>query len=100
VKACGALLLIKAAVVLLLIPPVLHLTWMLNRFTPLQGGRYVTAYAYLLVFCFALLLLLCRTRKAVIGLVGGTYQRCCPLKMPALSTFFQLTAFCFSWSTS
>jgi hypothetical protein len=58
------------AVVLLQIPPVLHLTWMLNRFTPLQGGRYVTAYAYLLVFCLALLLLLRPTRKVVIGLAG------------------------------
>ena len=29
-----------------------------------------------------------------------TYQRCCPLKVPALSTFLQLTAFCFSWATS
>ena len=69
-KACGALLLIKAAVVLLLIPPGLHLTWMLNRFTPLQGGCYVTAYAYLLVFCLALLLLLRRMSKVVIGLAG------------------------------
>jgi DNA polymerase III epsilon subunit-like protein len=31
---------------------------------------------------------------------GGTYQRCCPLEVPALSTFSQLTAFCFSWATS
>jgi len=30
----------------------------------------------------------------------GTYQRCCPLEMPALSTFSHLTAFCFSWATS
>ena len=30
----------------------------------------------------------------------GTYQRCCPLEVPALSTFLQLTAFCFSWATS
>jgi len=58
------------AVVLLLIPPVLHLTWMLNRFTPLQGGRYVTAYAYLLVFCLALLLLLRPARKVVLGFAG------------------------------
>jgi len=58
------------AVVLLLIPPVLHLTWLLNRFTPLQGGRYVTAYAYLLVFCLALLLLLRPARKVVLGFAG------------------------------
>jgi hypothetical protein len=31
---------------------------------------------------------------------SDTYQRCCPLKVPALSTFLQLTAFCFSWATS
>lgn len=30
----------------------------------------------------------------------GTYQRCCPLEVPALSTFSQFTAFCFSWATS
>jgi DNA mismatch endonuclease (patch repair protein) len=30
----------------------------------------------------------------------GTYQRCCPLEVPALSTFLELTAFCFSWATS
>ena len=30
----------------------------------------------------------------------GTYQRCCPLEVPPLSTFSQLTAFCFSWATS
>ena len=30
----------------------------------------------------------------------GTYQRCCPLEMPALSTFWRLTAFCFSSATS
>ena len=30
----------------------------------------------------------------------GTYQRCCPLKVASLSTFAQLTAFCFSWATS
>jgi hypothetical protein len=43
---------------------------MLNRFTPLQGGRYVTAYAYLLVFCLALLLLLRPARKVVLGFAG------------------------------
>ena len=30
----------------------------------------------------------------------GIYQRCCPLKVASLSTFAQLTAFCFSWATS
>jgi SH3-like domain-containing protein len=30
----------------------------------------------------------------------GTYQRCCPLEVPALNTLPQLTAFCFSWATS
>jgi glucose-1-phosphate thymidylyltransferase len=31
---------------------------------------------------------------------AGTYQRCCPLEVPALNTLPQLTAFCFSWATS
>ena len=31
---------------------------------------------------------------------NGTYQRCCPLEVPALNTLPQLTAFCFSWATS
>ena len=48
----------------LLIPPALHLTWMLNRFTPLDAGRYVTAYAYLLVFSLSQLLLWRQTRRA------------------------------------
>ena len=56
--------------VVLLIPPALHLTWMLNRFTPLDAGRYVTAYAYLLVFSLAQLLLGRRTRKVAILLAG------------------------------
>ena len=30
----------------------------------------------------------------------GTYQRCCPLEVAALSTSSQLTSFCFSWATS
>lgn len=34
------------------------------------------------------------------GFHRGTYQRCCPLEVPALNTLPQLTAFCFSWATS
>lgn len=56
--------------VLLLIPPALHLTWMLNRFTPLDAGRYVTAYAYLLVFSLSQLLLWRHTRKVAVLLAG------------------------------
>jgi len=43
------------AVVLLLIPLALHLTWILNRLTPLYGGRFVPAYAYLLFWCYFVL---------------------------------------------
>ena len=58
------------AVVLLLIPLALHLTWILNRLTPLYGGRFVTAYAYLLVFCLSLLVLVRRTRRVAVVLAG------------------------------
>jgi hypothetical protein len=58
------------AVVLLLIPLALHLTWILNRLTPLYGGRFVTAYAYLLVFCLSLLVLVRRTRRVAVLLAG------------------------------
>jgi hypothetical protein len=58
------------ACVLLLIPPALHLTWMLNRFTPLDAGRYVTAYAYLLIFSLSQLLLWRRSRQVVVLLAA------------------------------
>jgi hypothetical protein len=58
------------AVVLLLIPLALHLTWMLNRLTPPYGGRFVTAYAYLLVFCLSLLVLVRRIRRVAVVLAG------------------------------
>jgi hypothetical protein len=58
------------AVVLLLIPLALHLTWIINRLTPLYGGRFVTAYAYLLVFCLSLLVLVRRFRRVAVVLAG------------------------------
>jgi len=58
------------AVVLLLIPLALHFTWILNRLTPLYGGRFVTAYAYLLVFCLSLLVLVRRIRRVAVVLAG------------------------------
>lgn len=61
---------VLSAGMLLLIPPALHLTWMLNRFTPLNAGRYVTAYAYLLVFSVSLLVLGRRSRKVAVLLAA------------------------------
>jgi len=67
------------AVVLLLIPLALHLTWILNRLTPLYGGRFVTAYAYLLVFCLSLLVLVRLITVYELGFINRLVTRIEPL---------------------